>query len=145
MKFLTFIALVALPASSLTTNQNYWPLFYGTYKISGWTCEANRKDPGCRDSAAVHVYELNGLTQIDVYDNQGHVIRSNELKEKGDAKNSYRFGGTADAPTFTVEIKDSRGKTNFLNIFAITRTGFVHEQHTNLLGQDSYFRRSFNF
>lgn len=96
-------------------------------------------------SSVVRIYESAGQTNIDVLDANGRVLRSNELKEKGDAKSSSVFGGTADAPSFTVEAKDSRGRRYFYNYFEITRQGFTHLQESDLGGIKQSFRRVFSF
>jgi flagellar hook assembly protein FlgD len=93
----------------------------------------------------IRIYEAEGLTNIDILDGNGQLLRTNDLKEKGDDKTSYVFGGTSEAPSFTVEAKDSHGRRYFYNYFEITRHGFTQLQESDLGGLKQSIRRVFSF
>ncbi len=141
----TFLLALSLISRVSFASTNYWPAYYGSFAVKNWECQSTFKDTGCFSSNLVRIYELNGITNIDVLDAKGRVLRTNELKEKGDAKSSYSFGGTPDAPSFTVEAHDSHGKRYFYNFFEITKQGFTHLQESELGGLKQSFRRVFFF
>lgn len=143
--FLMGLNLAAVPAYA---GPDFFPGFYGEYVIRNWTCESTLKDPGCLDSARIVIENRDGLSNIHVFNANGGMIRTNELKEKADASSSYILSGDDNSAAYTVEAKNSAGKRYFYNLLEIRRQSdgtfrFTQLQESELGGLGQKVRRIF--
>lgn len=127
---------------------DFFPNFYGDYRVNGWQCESTMNDRGCRESARVVIEPSGSVSTISVFNAAGARIRWNEMIEKGDAKNSAVLSGGDDFAVYTVEARASNGSRYFYNVFEIRRLEngvlqFTHISDQNLGGMNNSMKRVF--